>query len=138
MKLKSRSRAIAGRAAMIGIAAITAIGFVIGAAELAYPHPATNVAGFPLGWDYEPGCCKAAATSPTGDCAPIDAKYVKEKPDGYHVDLPVGAHPKLVTKGYSSVIPYEVARNSPEGNYHICLSTDGAHRFCFYAGARGF
>jgi hypothetical protein len=103
----------------------------------ALPHEATNVQGYPLGWDYDPGCCRSAQ-QPTGDCAPIASEYVTERPDGYHIDIPVGGHPKLITKGYSGIVPYGQERPSPEGNYHICLTTDGAHRFCFYAGSKGF
>ena len=82
---------------------------------------------------YPPECCNSAATSPTGDCAPIDDQYVTERPDGYHVDLPVGAHPKLLTKGYHGVIPYSDVRTTPIDNrYHICLATDGIARYCFF------
>lgn len=103
----------------------------------AWSHEAHTVDGYPLGWQYDAGCCRSAA-EPGGDCAPIASQYVTEGPDGYHINLPVGAHPQLVSKGYSGVVPYSVARTSPEGNYHICLSRDGNYRFCFYAGPRGF
>lgn len=103
----------------------------------AMSHEATNVQGYPLGWDYDPGCCRSAQ-QPTGDCAPIASEYVTERPDGYHINIPVGGHPKLINKGYSGVVPYGQERRSPEGNYHICLTTDGSHRYCFYAGAKGF
>ena len=96
-------------------------------------HPATTAAGKPIGINYPTSCCKSAATSPTGDCAPIDDRYVTERSDGYHVDIPVGGHPKLKTKGYSSIIPYAKANKQPLSNdYHICLSTDGNYRFCFF------
>jgi hypothetical protein len=88
------------------------------------------------GMVYPGECCNSAATSPTGDCAPIDGKYVTERADGYHVDLPAGAHPQLITKGYSGVVPYASAKNSEDGQYHVCLSRDGNHRFCFFAGPR--
>jgi hypothetical protein len=119
-----------------------AIGLGIGLVCLAWlfpalAHQAHTIQGYPLGWDYDPGCCKSAL-QPTGDCAPISSQYVTEGPDGYHINLPKGAHPKLLTKGYSGVVPYGVERVSPEGNYHICLSTDGAHRFCFYAGEKNW
>jgi hypothetical protein len=123
-----------------GTLAVTTIlaGLVlVGGTKLVYPHEATNVQGYPLGWDYDPGCCRSAQ-QPTGDCAPIASEYVTERPDGYHINIPVGGHPKLITKGYSGIVPYGQERPSPEGNYHICLTTDGAHRFCFYAGSKGF
>lgn len=105
---------------------------VIGATVLkAWPHPVPGSEAI----TYPPNCCNSAATSPTGDCAPIDDKYVKEEPDGYHINLPVGAHPKLKTKGYSEVIPYsdsKIIKKPIDNRYHICLSTDGGSRFCFF------
>lgn len=98
----------------------------------AWPHQATNAQGQPLGITYPSGCCNSAATSPTGDCAPIDDRYVKERADGYHIDLPIGAHPKLKTKGYSGIVPYSAAKQPISNDYHICLSTDGANRYCFF------
>jgi hypothetical protein len=121
----------------LAVTAILAGIVLVGATRLVYPHEATNVLGFPLGWKYDAGCCRSAE-EPGGDCAPIASQYVEERADGYHINLPVGAHPRLIKKGYSGVVPYGVERRSPEGNYHICLTTDGTHRFCFYAGARGF
>ncbi len=104
----------------------------------AFAHEAHSIKGDPLGWVWPGECCNSAATSPNGDCAVIDPSTVREGPDGYHVTLKVGDHPRLKTKGYTAVIPYSVARNSPSGEYGICLGTDGSHRFCFFAGARGF
>lgn len=100
--------------------------------EAAFPHEAKTVAGEPIGINYPANCCNSAATSPTGDCAPISDLYVTERSDGYHVDLPVGAHPKLITKGYHGVVPYSTAKRPISNDYHICLSTDGAMRFCFF------
>ena len=102
----------------------------------AWSHQAHTIAGDPLGWLWPPECCNSAATSPTGDCAVIDPSTVTEGPDGYHVNLKVGDHPRLKTKGYSAVIPYGLERNSPSGEYGICLTTDGSHRFCFFAGGK--
>lgn len=113
------------------------IAFVVGFAAVANAHMATDVQGYPLHWMYDPGCCRSAQ-EPGGDCAPIDSKYVKERPDGYHINLPKGSHPKLVNNGYAGIVPYGKERTSPEGNYHICLSADGGYRYCFYAGAKGF
>lgn len=112
------------------------VGFILYGCE-ARAHPAKSIDGYPLGWNYSPSCCNSAQNSATGDCAPISGKYVTERPDGYHLDLPVGAHPKLKTKGYKAIIPYKDAKVSPEGNFHLCITTDGTHRFCFYAGDRG-
>lgn len=112
------------------------IGLAALAATLLYTHevkahtaPAT--AALPLGWDYPQGCCH------NRDCAVLDPKYVTEGPDGYEVNMPAGSHPMLKTKGYSGTVPYSVARDSPDGEYHICLAMEGTSRFCFFAGARG-
>lgn len=106
---------------------------LVGLHGLARAHEATNAQGEKLGINYPPGCCNSAATSPNGDCAPISDRYVTEGPDGYHVDLPIGAHPKLKTRGYSSVIPYSQARKQPLSNdYHICLTENGTYRYCFF------
>jgi hypothetical protein len=118
------------------VAAAVCIGTVFGVlalAERAFSHPATNAQGEQLGINYPSGCCSSAATNPYGDCAPIDDRYVSERSDGYHIDLPIGAHPKLKTKGYRGVIPYSEAKKQPLSNdYHICLATDGSHRYCFF------
>lgn len=86
----------------------------------------------PSGISYPPECCNSAMTSPTGDCAPIDDRYVTEQPDGYHINLPAGAHPRLKAHGYSGIVPYSDRRQPIDNSYHICLSNEGAHRFCFF------
>jgi len=116
--------------ATLAVSALLAAVVVVGLATAkAWPHhvPGNEAITYPL------YCCNSAATSPMGDCAPIDDQYVKEEPDGYHIDLPKGAHPKLLTKGYKAVIPYSDAKKQPIDNrYHICLSNDGGYRFCFF------
>lgn len=84
------------------------------------------------GMPYPSYCCNSAATSPTGDCAPIASKFVTERADGYHVNIPAGGHPQLKTKSYSSVIPYDNAKKSDDGQFHICLAHEGTNRFCFF------
>ncbi len=84
-------------------------------------------------WTYPPGCCNSAATSPNGDCDVISGRYVKARPDGYDLDLPVGARPKLKTKGYRGFVPNAQVRQSGDFDYHLCISTDGANRYCFFA-----
>jgi hypothetical protein len=128
---------------MISLRGSIAVGLAVGLVYVgwAYPaltHEARNIAGDPLGWFWPPECCNSAATSPTGDCATIDPESVVEGPDGYHVTLKVGDHPRLKTRGYTAVIPYGSERPSPSGEYGICLTTDGHHRFCFFAGAKNF
>lgn len=116
-------------------AGIAALLLISGPAQA---HDAMSVKGDPLGWIWPGECCNSAATSPTGDCAVIDASTVEEKADGYHITLRPGQHPRLKTKGYSAVIPYGMERNSPSGEYGICLGTDGSLRYCFFAGAKNW
>lgn len=89
------------------------------------------------GITYPPSCCNSAATSANGDCAPIDGRYVTAKADGYHISLPVGAHPKLKTKGFVGIIPYPQVKPPLDHEYHICLSTDGGRVYCFFAAPTG-
>lgn len=81
---------------------------------------------------YPASCCHSAAEVAWGDCAPIASKFVSTESDGYHVNLPIGSHPKLKTKGYSGVIPYGQERPL-DHEYHICLSDNGGTRYCFFA-----
>lgn len=83
-------------------------------------------------WDYPSGCCFSAATNPNGDCAPISERFIKARPDGYHLDLPIGAHPKLKTKGYKGIVPYSQAKPSGDLEFHLCVALDGAYRYCFF------
>lgn len=117
----------------IGIVGVWLI--IIGFVLEARAHPVHTIDGEELNITYPGSCCNSAATSPTGDCAPIDDQYVTERADGYHINLPVGAHPKLKTKGYSVVIPYKDARakKQPLSNeYHLCVGTDGVALYCFF------
>lgn len=116
--------------AAVGLAIATmALGIVTIPAGDAWPH---QIPGHDHGVSYAPECCNSAATSPTGDCAPIEDQYVTEGPDGYIVELPAGAHPRLKTHSYSSVIPYSGVRQPVDNSYHICLANEGAFRFCFF------
>lgn len=99
---------------------------------IAMAHEARTVAGQPLDVFYPPNCCNSAATSPTGDCAPISDEYVTERADGYHINIPIGGHPKLKTKGYIGIVPYTDVKKPISNDYHICLSENGAFRFCFF------
>lgn len=112
-------------------AAVAALMLIIPIYE-AWGHPVTTMSGEELPITYPGSCCSSAVTSTWGDCAPIDDQYVTEGPDGYEINLPVGAHPKLKTKGYKGVVPYSAARQPLSNDYHICLSTDGANRYCFF------
>lgn len=84
----------------------------------------------PLGWSYPLECCH------NRDCAEIPSDRVKEGPGGYRVTLLPGDH-DFVTAPVSHLIPYGIAKPSPDGLYHICLLPNGAF-ICFFAGARNF
>lgn len=99
---------------------------IFGLAAAASAHVADS------GQVYPGFCCNSAADSPTGDCAPIASSFVKEGPDGYHVSIPAGGHPQLKTQSYSAVIPYNVVKDSDDGQAHICLAYEGTSRFCFF------
>jgi hypothetical protein len=106
--------------------------FLFLAVALAQAHEAVSLEGKPLGVVFPPACCNSAATSPTGDCAPISDEYVTERADGYHINIPVGGHPKLKNKGYVGIVPYKEAKQPLANAFFICLSTDGAARYCFF------
>lgn len=110
-----------------------AVGFMLGLMlTIGRAHEVKSLAGQPLGIVFPPNCCNSAATSPNGDCAPISDAYVTERADGYHIDIPVGGHPKLKTKGYVGIVPYKDAKQPLGNDFYICLSTDGAARYCFF------
>lgn len=77
---------------------------------------------------YEPACCSDT------DCAPIPDTAVREGPNGYEVTLQPGQHP-MVKAPLSYVVPYDKAKQSPDGKYHACITATG-YRPCFYAGGR--
>ena len=123
------------RILLIIVAIMAAIGLFCLFAALgtgAWAHEATDVNGNSLHIVYPSGCCQSAATSPNGDCAPISDEYVTERADGYHINIPVGGHPKLKTKGYIGIVHDAGVKQPISNDYHICLSTDGATRFCFF------
>lgn len=118
---RSKTKAIAHR---------IAYGLILGSAYLALAGGLVTMR-ISDAWPHQ--TVSGIATHATGDCAPIEDRYVSEQADGYHVNLPIGAHPKLKTKGYSAVIPYSQARKQPlDNNYHLCISEDGAYRYCFF------
>lgn len=81
---------------------------------------------------YPEYCCSGK------DCAPIDAKFVKERADGVHVNIPVGAHPMLKKQSYSAVVPYSSVKVSEDDRPHICLAYEGTSRFCFFMPLKGY
>lgn len=119
-------------AALIMLAAYGILWGIVATIRPASAHEALPTAAAPQGWSYPSGCCYSAALAPTGDCAAISGKYVTEESDGYHLNLPVGSHPKLVTKGYRGIVPKKDARPSGDFDYHLCVTLDGAYRHCFF------
>jgi len=116
----------------IAVILMAVCGLIFLAVALAQAHEATDINGNSLNMSYPPNCCNSAATSPNGDCAPISDEYVTERSDGYHIDIPVGGHPKLKNKGYVGIVPYKEAKQPLANAFFICLSTDGAARYCFF------
>lgn len=124
---------------LISLRGSIAVALGIGALAVSIYATAALAHTTATGIAYPPSCCNSAATHPNGDCAPISSANVVARPDGYHVTLKPGQHPKLLTKGYSAIIPYKLARALPvdDGQFHICLSTDGQVRYCFFAPGQG-
>ncbi len=67
----------------------------------------------PSGWIYPAQCCSDK------DCAPLDAKRVKEVNGGYLID---GKH----------FVAQHNAKDSPDGIYHACFSYQGFPPVCFW------
>lgn len=76
-------------------------------ATVAHGHEA------PSGWIYPHSCCHDQ------DCAPIDAKRVKELPHGYLID---GTH----------FVREADVRDSPDGIFHACFPTKDKPPICFW------
>jgi hypothetical protein len=67
---------------------------------------------------YPSDCCNEK------DCRPIAADQVRETPSGYQL-------------WDGREIPYPKARQSPDGEFHLCESLQGAI-LCFYSNKGGF
>lgn len=71
----------------------------------------------PSGWAYPEACCSGQ------DCAPVRASAVREIGDGYHVELGPADHPILTRPmAYDVVRGDDRIRQSPDGDYHACVS----------------
>ena len=80
------------------------------------PHEAAS------GWDYPFECCSDA------DCARIDPRAVRETPSGYIVTIAPGQHPIWAPERREPLvldIPYQKARLSPDGKWHLCINDAG-------------
>jgi hypothetical protein len=82
----------------------------------------------PSGWSYPIQCCS------NRDCTKIDASEVRATAQGYEVTLKPGMHDFITEKtgARSYVIPYSRARQSPDGEFHICIRMD-LQLLCFFA-----
>lgn len=83
----------------------------------------------PSGWSYPAGCCS------NRDCNRIPASRVSEGPEGYRVELFPGDH-DMVPTGASYLIPYSLAKQSPDGEYHLCILPSGT-MLCWFVPPKG-
>lgn len=85
------------------------------------------------GWDYPFDCCSDA------DCARIDASEVRETPPGFVVTIMPGRHPMWASERRRPAvldIPYQKARLSPDGLFHLCMN-DAGELLCFFSPGGG-
>lgn len=83
----------------------------------------------PSGWEYPFACCSGA------DCARIDASTVRARPPGFIVTVAPGHHPMWPRERRETLIleiPYDKARHSPDGLWHLCIN-DAGQLLCFFA-----
>ena len=113
---------------------LTLVGlWMVAAVIIAQAHEATNIQGQPTGWAYPWACCSSQ------DCSPLRASAVEKRPDGYHITLEKGDHPFVLERVVFD-IPYsdKRVRNSPDGDYHICIRGTPLKLLCFFRGPEGF
>lgn len=83
----------------------------------------------PSGWEYPFACCSGV------DCARIDASAVRASPPGFVVTVAPGRHPMWPAQRREPLIleiPYEKARHSPDGLWHLCIDEAG-QLLCFFS-----
>jgi hypothetical protein len=81
------------------------------------------------GWDYPFECCSSA------DCAQIEAGAVRETKPGFIVTIAPGRHPMWPKERRETLvleIPYQKARLSPDGQWHLCIN-DAGELLCFFS-----
>lgn len=101
---------------------------------VAFAHEAMPTSGMPEGWRYPIWCCQGGNAH--GDCQRIHHSTVKPVNGGYQVTLVPGDHPK-VTKPQTYFIAQKDAKDSPDGEYHICLYPTEDKARCFFAPVPG-
>lgn len=82
----------------------------------------------PSRWDYPFECCSEA------DCAQIDVDAIRESKAGFVVTIMPGRHPMWPTERRQPAvleIPYQKARLSPDGFFHLCMN-DAGELLCFF------
>lgn len=83
----------------------------------------------PGGWEYPFYCCFDS------DCAPIEAETVREGHGGFTVTIAPGQHPMWSRERRAPLvleIPYDKAKPSPDGRWHLCID-DAGDLLCFFA-----
>ena len=112
---------------MRAFASVTIILLLVAGATQTRAHRA------PGGWDYPFECCSEA------DCAQIDVGEVKETLSGFVVTIMPGRHPMWPTERRQPAvleIPYQKARLSPDGFFHLCMN-DAGELLCFFSPGGG-
>ncbi|MGY6248815.1 hypothetical protein ACXIUS_14810 [Bosea thiooxidans] len=107
------------------IASLAMVLFLAAGAMPVHAHEA------PSGWDYPFYCCLDS------DCAPIEAEAVREGHGGFIVTIAPGKHPMWSSERRQPLIlevPYDKAKQSPDGRWHICIDDTG-DLLCFFAPA---
>lgn len=79
---------------------------------------------------YDAFCCNG--NQHNGDCQAISSKLVEITKDGYKITAGKGDH-RLITKPHVYFSPTNKARQSPDGDYHMCLYPTENTLRCFYA-----
>lgn len=84
----------------------------------------------PSGWQYPVECCS------NEDCQAIPHHAVEITPTGYRVTLRPGEH-AMSPAGGQWDLARDVAKPSPDGQYHICILPRSQWVMCFFAPLMG-
>lgn len=116
-----------GTAALLSGAAIFLVALLV--ASVVYAHESHT------GMKYEAYCCNG--NSNTGDCQDIPFSSVRIMSDGYEITIEPGQH-RLVTKRHVFKVAFQVARQSTDNEYHLCLYPNEDTFRCLYAPPMSF
>jgi hypothetical protein len=90
------------------------------------------------GWTYPQWCCTPTnRPDGQGDCQAILTRTVRIVAGGYRVTIGPGDH-ALATKVHVFEIPMEQAKESEDGDYHLCLFPSEDYLRCFFAPPMGY